>query len=285
MDIPRPENKKRKRIRQTRDRWRHGVCCSPPSRSVSRGSSPLHRPSTRIGLDRHGRAARRDAARKCAAPARSCRARSVWIAAQIGGPRRARARAARRRRRARHDPRRDVESGLDAPGRGSALRARGREGRARGVRAQRSAAKSSTRRRPSRRRGPRTKARGCKPKPSSDGRRRRAVLTVRRSELLAEQLKATYDIEVERLNQFGATVEAQLAARRARLAQAQNAYDRLREQVEALAVRAGLAGVVQQVMIEEGQQVAARRERRARGAARRAASGAARARDAGTRRA
>ena len=46
-----------------------------------------------------------------------------------------------------------------------------------------------------------------------------AVLTVRRSELLADQLKASYDIEIERLNQFGATVDAQLVARRARLAQ------------------------------------------------------------------
>ena len=82
-----------------------------------------------------------------------------------------------------------------------------------------------------------------------------AVLTVRRSELLADQLKASFDIEVERLNQFGATVQAQLVARRARLAQDQNAYDRFREQVEALAVRAGLGGVVQQVMIEEGEQV------------------------------
>ena len=81
------------------------------------------------------------------------------------------------------------------------------------------------------------------------------MLTVRRSELLADQLKASFDIEVERLNQFGATVQAQLVARRARLAQDQNAYDRFREQVEALAVRAGLAGVVQQVMIEEGEQV------------------------------
>ncbi len=60
------------------------------------------------------------------------------------------------------------------------------------------------------------------------------MLTVRRSELLADQLKASYDIEVERLNQFGATVDAQLVARRARLAQDQNAFDRVREQVEAL---------------------------------------------------
>jgi HlyD family secretion protein len=82
-----------------------------------------------------------------------------------------------------------------------------------------------------------------------------AELTVRRSELQAEQLKATYDIQVERMNQFGATVEAQIAARRARLAQSQNAFDRMREQVEALDIRAGIAGVVQRVEIEDGAQV------------------------------
>jgi HlyD family secretion protein len=82
-----------------------------------------------------------------------------------------------------------------------------------------------------------------------------AELDVRRSELNAESLKAAYDIQIERLNQLGATVEAQIAAQRARLAQEQNKYDRMREQVEALSVRAGMAGVVQQVEIEEGAQV------------------------------
>jgi len=82
-----------------------------------------------------------------------------------------------------------------------------------------------------------------------------AELTIRRSELLAEQLKASYDIEIERLNQFGASVDAQLAARRARLAQDQNALDRVLDQVEALHVRAGVAGVVQQVEVEVGEQV------------------------------
>jgi HlyD family secretion protein len=82
-----------------------------------------------------------------------------------------------------------------------------------------------------------------------------AELTVRRSELTAESLKASYDVEVERLNQLGATVEAQIAAQRARLAQTQNAYERMQDQVEALQVRAGLAGEVQEVMIEGGQQV------------------------------
>jgi HlyD family secretion protein len=82
-----------------------------------------------------------------------------------------------------------------------------------------------------------------------------AELTVRRSELTAESLKAAYDVEVERLSQLGATVEAQIAAQRARLAQTQNAYERMQDQVEALQVRAGLAGEVQEVMIEGGQQV------------------------------
>lgn len=84
-----------------------------------------------------------------------------------------------------------------------------------------------------------------------------AVLTVRRSELQAEQYKAAYDIQTERLSQFGATVEARVSAGRARLAQQQNAYDRLRAQVEALSVRAGIAGVVTQVPVEEGAQLQA----------------------------
>ena len=82
-----------------------------------------------------------------------------------------------------------------------------------------------------------------------------AELDVRRSELNTESLKAAYDIQVERLNQLGATVEAQVAAQRARLAQDQNSYDRMREQVEALSVRAGMPGVVHTVPIEEGAQV------------------------------
>jgi len=82
-----------------------------------------------------------------------------------------------------------------------------------------------------------------------------AALTVRRSELLAERLKALLEVQEERLAQFAASMEAQTAARRARVAQDQNAYERMREQVESLQVRASLAGVVQQVLVEEGQTV------------------------------
>jgi HlyD family secretion protein len=84
-----------------------------------------------------------------------------------------------------------------------------------------------------------------------------AELTVRRSELQAEQYKVAFEIQQERHDQFGDTVKAQLAAGRARLAQQQNASERLVAQVAALSVRAGLAGVVQQVLIEEGAQLAA----------------------------
>jgi HlyD family secretion protein len=82
-----------------------------------------------------------------------------------------------------------------------------------------------------------------------------AALTVRRSELLAEELGESLAVQEERLNQFAASMGARLAARRARLAQDQNAYERVLEQVEALCVKAGFAGVVQQVMVEEGESV------------------------------
>ena len=83
-----------------------------------------------------------------------------------------------------------------------------------------------------------------------------AALQVRRSELTAEELKTSLDVAQERLDQFAATMDAQITARRARLAGNQNAYDRVLEQVEGLQVRAGIAGVLQRVDVEEGGQVA-----------------------------
>ena len=82
-----------------------------------------------------------------------------------------------------------------------------------------------------------------------------AELVVRRSELRAEELKTSLDVQQERLDQFGVSMSAQIAVRRARLAQDESALERVLEQVEALQVRAGLAGVLQQVEVEEGEQV------------------------------
>ena len=82
------------------------------------------------------------------------------------------------------------------------------------------------------------------------------LIKQQRSELLAEQLKVKRDIEKERLEQFAASMQAQLAVRRARVEQARNVYERKRVRVESLSVRAGIAGVVQEVLVEEGQRVA-----------------------------
>jgi HlyD family secretion protein len=77
----------------------------------------------------------------------------------------------------------------------------------------------------------------------------------RRSQLLAEQLKIRLDIEAERLDQLSASMEAQLAAREARVSAARNAYERRVEDVASLDVRAGFAGVLQEMLVEEGQRV------------------------------
>ena len=82
------------------------------------------------------------------------------------------------------------------------------------------------------------------------------AIQYKRSELLAEQLKIQFEIEEERLQQFSASMDARLASEHARVDLASNASARRAEQVASLQVRAGMAGVLQQVLVEEGQQVA-----------------------------
>ncbi len=81
-------------------------------------------------------------------------------------------------------------------------------------------------------------------------------IQARRSELAAEQLKLRTGIEKERITKFVSTIDAQLAADRARLEQLRNVAELRKRQAEALDVRAGIAGVLQQVPVQEGQQVA-----------------------------
>ncbi len=78
----------------------------------------------------------------------------------------------------------------------------------------------------------------------------------RRSQLQVEQLTIRLEIEEERSAQFSDSTQAQLASQRARVDQARNVYERRLAQVESLSVRAGLAGVLQEVLVEEGQRVA-----------------------------
>lgn len=80
-------------------------------------------------------------------------------------------------------------------------------------------------------------------------------LEYQRSELMARQQQIRMQIEQERLDQFAASMQAQLDAQRARFDQVKNAYERRLEQVESLQVRSGIAGVLQEVQVEEGQRI------------------------------
>lgn len=80
-------------------------------------------------------------------------------------------------------------------------------------------------------------------------------ITLKRSELEARQLDERLAIERQRLSKARDGMAAQLAARRATVAQAEALHALRREQMAALAVRPGIAGVLQEVPVEVGQQV------------------------------
>jgi HlyD family secretion protein len=79
------------------------------------------------------------------------------------------------------------------------------------------------------------------------------ALQTQRSELLAAERKERFEIETDRVAQFTDTMKAQIMAREAKLAGVRNAYERKQQQVEWLKVRAGVAGVLQQMLVEDGQ--------------------------------
>src|SRR5690606_362106 len=82
-----------------------------------------------------------------------------------------------------------------------------------------------------------------------------SAIELKRSELTAEQLKVRLDVEQERSVTLQKAVEAQLRAERARIEQLKNMLALRESQVEALKVRAGMAGVLQALSVEEGQQL------------------------------
>jgi HlyD family secretion protein len=79
----------------------------------------------------------------------------------------------------------------------------------------------------------------------------------RQIQLTAEQRKVRMDIERERIAKFRETVTAQIEADRARLGQLETTLALRRRQADALTLKAGIAGVLQQVPVQEGQQVTA----------------------------
>ncbi len=80
-------------------------------------------------------------------------------------------------------------------------------------------------------------------------------LIVQLSSVRAKELAIRHELEQKRLEIASESVEAQLAARRARVEQFRALAELRHEQVRALKVRAGIDGVLQQVPVEEGQQV------------------------------
>lgn len=77
-------------------------------------------------------------------------------------------------------------------------------------------------------------------------------------ELIAvKQLQHRADVEQERVKTFRSGIAAQMAAVRAELQLQQSNLVLRQRQAEALEVRAGIAGTLQQVAVQEGQQVAA----------------------------
>ncbi len=82
-----------------------------------------------------------------------------------------------------------------------------------------------------------------------------AELPLKVSKVRAEDSQTRYEIEQKRLDITSDEVKAQLGVQQAALEQARDLYTLRHKQVDDLNVRPGLAGVVQQVEVEVGQQV------------------------------
>jgi HlyD family secretion protein len=81
-------------------------------------------------------------------------------------------------------------------------------------------------------------------------------INLKSSRIRAQQLERRLEIERERLEKMEESFQSRLASLRAELAQAQALNQLRRQQVGSLTVRAGIAGVLQEVPIEVGERVA-----------------------------
>jgi len=83
------------------------------------------------------------------------------------------------------------------------------------------------------------------------------MIQYRQIELTAAQRKVRLDIERERMLKFAQSVSAQVNADVARLGQLETTLVLRQRQADSLQLKAGIAGVLQQVPVQEGQQVTA----------------------------
>ncbi len=81
-------------------------------------------------------------------------------------------------------------------------------------------------------------------------------LIARQSTVRAESLATRHKLEQQRVQVAEESIEAQLRAQRARIDQMRSLYTLRRSQVDQLRVRAGMNGVLEQVSVAVGQQVA-----------------------------
>lgn len=84
-----------------------------------------------------------------------------------------------------------------------------------------------------------------------------AELNLKLSQAKAEELATRNKIENERVDVLANSIVAQLAAQQARVEQQRALYNLKRSQLDSLRVRAGADGVLQELPVEVGQQVAA----------------------------
>jgi HlyD family secretion protein len=83
------------------------------------------------------------------------------------------------------------------------------------------------------------------------------LITMKKSSLQSEMLAKQSTIEQEKVERNTVSAQAQLTAQRARVEQARAVFELRRRQVEALHVKAGIDGVLQELPVQVGQRVAA----------------------------
>ncbi len=80
-------------------------------------------------------------------------------------------------------------------------------------------------------------------------------IELRKTQLAAEQLTVRYEMEQKRLAKKSESIDAQLAVKRVQVGQVRALYQLRRDQLDSLKVRSSIAGVLQDVPVEEGERV------------------------------
>ncbi|MCP3958096.1 MAG: HlyD family efflux transporter periplasmic adaptor subunit [bacterium] len=80
-------------------------------------------------------------------------------------------------------------------------------------------------------------------------------IMLKKSELAVGQLTVRYEIEQQRLQKTNESIKAQLSVKRAQVEQQSALFRLRREQLDSLEVRSSIAGILQEIPVEEGERV------------------------------